>query len=157
MEGPHYAVTASATIHSDPKRVYGIIANYRTEHGRILPDEFANLTVERGGIGEGTLIWFEMKAFGRRQQYRAAVTEPVPGRILVETDLETNGAVTTFIVEDGPSAGKSRVTIRTELESRAGLSGAIERRLASLYLSRVYRKELARLDAYAARGAAAAA
>jgi polyketide cyclase/dehydrase/lipid transport protein len=155
MEGDTFTVTASAQVGAAPARVYGIIANYRTGHGRILPDEFSGLTVERGGIGAGTVIRFQMRVFGRTQTFRGEVTEPLPGRVLVETYDEPNRSVTTFIVEDGARAGGSHVTIKTELKSRSGWRGAIERSLATLYLSRVYRKELAKLDAVATEPAAA--
>jgi len=86
---------AARLVHSTPERVYTTIADYRNRHARILPEEFSGLTVERGGIGDGTIIRFQMRVFGRTQTFRAAITEPEPGRVLVETNLGTNGAITT--------------------------------------------------------------
>jgi hypothetical protein len=40
---------------------------------------------EHGGIGAGTIIRFQMSIFGRKQTVRAAITEPEPGCVLVET------------------------------------------------------------------------
>ena len=97
-----------------------------------------------------------MRIFGTTQSFRAAVTEPDPGRVLVETNLEDGGAATTFTVialEDGQHAD---VTITTEGRTqRAGLTGALERLLSTLFLRRVYVRELALLDALAQQRSAA--
>ena len=144
-----HLVTAVASISAAPERVYAIIADYRTGHPRIVPDAFSDMTVERGGVGEGTIIRFRMRVFGRTQAFRAAVSEPEPGRILVETDLDSNGAITTFTVNAGPAAGTSEVTITTELPVRSGPLGAIERFFTTRFLRPLYIKELALLAACA--------
>ena len=130
------------------ERVYATIANYHTEHPRILPKEFSGMTVESGGIGAGTIVRFNMRVFGRTQTLRSAVTEPQPGRVLVETDLDFNGAVTTFTVDPGATPGQCEVTISTELRVRGGIPGAIERFLATRYLRPIYQKELMLLRAF---------
>jgi hypothetical protein len=143
-----YTVTASATVGATAEVVYSILADYHEGHPRILPRKyFTFLAVERGGVGEGTLIRFGMRAFGKTRVARAAVTEPVPGRVLVETALDEGGPVTTFMVE--PEGPQSRVTFKTELSSAAGLAGAVERFFATRYLKRVYALELQQLDVYA--------
>ena len=145
-----YVVRASARIQAAPERVYAIIADYRNGHPHILPKQFRGLTVEQGGAGAGTIIRFEMKAFGTTQRFRASVSEPAPGRVLVETNLEGNDAVTTFTVDPGPSEGTADVVISTEAGSRSGLAGAIERLLSRRYLRSVYARELALLAERAA-------
>src|SRR6476619_4413817 len=94
-----HVVTASARIASAPERVYAIIADYKNGHPRILPKQFLGLAVEQGGVGAGTVINFQMRAFGRIVTNRSAVTEPEPGRVLVETELGGKGIVTPFTVE----------------------------------------------------------
>ena len=136
-------VTATAWISAAPARVYGIIADYRIEHPRILPGEFRELTVERGGVGEGTIIAFAMHAFGRITRSRAAITEPEPGRVLVETMLDGSGVVTTFTVN--AARGGSDVTISTVMPR----SGWVERKVAGWFLRGVYKKKLALLAACA--------
>jgi hypothetical protein len=101
--------------------------------------------VEQGGIGAGTVIRFRMRAFGQKRTLRAEITEPEPGRVLVETYLDSNGAVTTFTVDPGTAPADSRVTISTELPVRSGVSGWIERKLSTLMLRPIYRKELENL------------
>ena len=93
-----HIVSASATIPARRERVYSLIADYNDGHPRILPKQFMSLVVEQGGVGAGTIIRFQMRVFGKKQTFRAAITEPERGRVLVETDLDTNGAVTTFTV-----------------------------------------------------------
>src|SRR5262249_3682655 len=101
---PH-TVSASALIAADPKRLYHILSDYRTGHPRILPREFGDIVVERGGTGDGTVIRFQMRILGKTQTFRAAISEPEPGRVLMETDLETNHAVTTFTVDPADDHG----------------------------------------------------
>jgi hypothetical protein len=85
-----HLVSAAALLPASPVRAYATIADCRDEHPRILPRRFNGMTVE-GGIGAGTTVRFRMTVLGRKQTFRAAITEPEPGRVRVETDLETNG------------------------------------------------------------------
>ena len=145
---PRINASATATIDAPAPVVYDIIADYRTGHPRILPPQyFGSLTVERGGRGAGTRITFEMKAFGRVHVSSAEVTEPQPGRRLVET-IDT-GIVTTFRV-DPLDSGTSRVAIETAYD-KPGIQGWIESLLSPPYLRKVYAAELALLAAEAAR------
>ncbi len=140
-----HIISASAVIPARCDRVYSLIANYHDGHPRILPKQFSNLTVEQGGVGEGTIIRFRMSVFGRKQTLRMAITEPEPGRVLVETGLDGNGAVTTFTVEPGTAPADSRVTISTEIPVKSGFLGRIERAFATLLLRPIYIKELQNL------------
>jgi polyketide cyclase/dehydrase/lipid transport protein len=140
-----HTVAASALIPARRDRIYSLISNYRDGHPRILPKQFSGLTVEQGGTGAGTIICFQMSVFGKKQTFRAAITEPEPGRVLVETDLDANGAVTTFVVNPGTAPADSHVTISTELPVRSGFLGRIERTLSTLLLRPIYIKELENL------------
>ena len=122
-----------------------MLANYRDGHARILPRQFSDLVVEQGGIGAGTVIRFQMSVLGKKQTFRASVTEPEPGRVLVETYLDSNGVVTTFTVDLGTAPADSRVTISTDLRVRSGVSGWVERKLSTLLLRPIYRNELENL------------
>lgn len=137
-----HIVTAAACIDAAPERVYAIIADYRSGHPGILPGEFSGLLVERGGSGAGTIIRFRMRVMGRTRSFRAAITEPEPGRELVETYLDSNEAVTTFTVRPDSSGSRSEVAISTRFPVRAGLVGVIQRLLLTRYLRPIYRKEL---------------
>jgi hypothetical protein len=140
-----HIVSASATIPARRERLYSLIANYNDGHPRILPKQFSSLVVEQGGVGAGTIIRFQMSVFGMKQTFRAAITEPEPGRVLVETDLDANGAITTFTIGPGGAPADSRVTISTELPVRSGVLGKIERTLTTLLLRPMFVKELENL------------
>jgi len=96
------------------------------------------MVVEQGGVGPGTVIRFTMRLLGRTQRFRTAVTEPELGRVLAETDLETNDAVTSFIVDPGPASGQSQMTITTSLKLRGGILGKMERFLSTKLLYPIY-------------------
>jgi hypothetical protein len=140
-----HIISASAVIPARRDRVYSLLANYNDGHARIVPKQFTGLTVEQGGVGEGTIIRFQMSLLGKKQSFRAAVTEPEPGRVLVETDLDTNGAVTTFTVDPGTAPADSRVTISTVLPVRSGFLGFVDKTFSTLLLRPLYVQELANL------------
>ncbi|MCO5192230.1 MAG: SRPBCC family protein [Anaerolineae bacterium] len=136
-------VSASRIINAAPETVYDIIADYNDSHQRILPKPpFVSLHVVTGGVGAGTIIQFEMRVMGRTRRFQAVITEPEPGRVLVETDRDA-GSVTTFTVD--PHGNGSHVTIATEVAVRDGLFGTIERRLTTRFLQSTYEKELDQL------------
>jgi hypothetical protein len=144
-----FTVRASARIKAPAEVVYGIIADYRTGHPQILPRQYFDwLEVEQGGHGAGTVIRFQMRVLGQTRVLRAAVTEPEPGRVLVETDTGGDGPVTTFTVE--PEEEGSHVTFRTELTSAGGPLGLLERFVLRRVLRRVYARELEQLGEVAA-------
>lgn len=138
-------VAQSAVLDLPARTAYGIIADYREGHPRILPPNvFVGFAVESGGRGTGTLIRFRMKAGGRTRTIRASIAEPEPGRVLTETDLDT-GAVTTFTVDASPDGASCHVTIGTVWTGR-GLAGLVERLLAPRGLRRIYAEALVRLN-----------
>ena len=141
----NHTISASAIIPARRERVYALLADYHDGHPRLLPRQFSNLTVEQGGVGAGTIIRFQMSVLGRKQNFRAAVTEPEPGRVLVETYLDGNGAVTTFTVDPRTEPADSRVTISTELSGRSGILGKVEKIVMTLLLRPIYIKELQNL------------
>jgi hypothetical protein len=124
--------------------IYGLLADYRTHHPAILPPAFSNLTIEQGGVGDGTVISFDLKLGGKQRRMQALITEPRPG-VLQETDLEL-GAVTTFEVTQQLNA--SRVVIQTSFPSAPGVQGWFERRFAPRMLRKLYGQELDNLVAY---------
>jgi hypothetical protein len=144
-----YVVTVSARLAAPSERVYSVIADYHRGHPRILPKQFTGLTVEKGGVGEGTVIRVSMRVFGRRFEFRGFVTEPEPGRVLVERNVGENESVTSFTVDPGATAQQAVVTIATELRRKPGLLGAIERFFTTRTLRAMYGQELSLLEAAA--------
>ena len=142
-------IQVSRIIQAAPQKVYAILADYHNGHPLIMPKPyFVALEVEEGGYGAGTVIQFQMKLMGRLQTFRAEITEPDPGRVLVETDLDT-GTTTTFTVEEHAQAQASRVTIRTVTQVRDGLFGTVQGWLTMRLLQPIYRKELDQLASVA--------
>jgi uncharacterized protein YndB with AHSA1/START domain len=149
-----HRVSASRLVSAPAEQVYAIIADYHAGHPRILPKpHFVSLTVEKGGVGAGTLISFQMRLMGRLQTFHAAITEPEPGRVLVETDSDM-GAVTTFTVEPRHDGQRAQVTITTDTQVRQGVLGALQGWLTTQLLHPIYVKELEQLAAIAAKSSA---
>ena len=149
-DATHYQITASRRVAAPAARVYDIIADYRNGHPNIVPSNFRNLQVEQGGHGAGTVVTFDVRSFGSTRSFRHRVEEPEPGRVLVERDAD-GPTRTTFTVERGASDDEARVTITTDMQSRPGLFGAIERTMTKSYLRKLYLQELANLEAFATR------
>jgi hypothetical protein len=141
-----YQIQISARIHAPANVVYAIIADYCNGHPQILPSYFSNLVVEEGGTGAGTRIRFDMTLMGNKQSYRATITEPEPGRVLVEDNGPEAGSVTTFTVAPAAQGVEAQVTITTQFTQRPGLAGWIERFMIGLFLPRVYSQELQLLE-----------
>lgn len=132
------AATATKIINAPAKDIYRIIADYHTMHYFILPKQyFLSLDVEEGGFGHGTIINFEMRIMGKTQSFRSLVTEPQPGRLLVETDIRSE-TPTSFHVNSIGNEEQTRVSISTELKGRNG----VEALAAKVMLQKVYRDEL---------------
>jgi hypothetical protein len=142
-------ITAKATaeINAPANVVYSILADYN-QHRHILPPKyFAGLDIEAGGVGAGTELVVHTKALGQVQHLRMHVTEPEPGVVLAETDVDT-GMVTTFTVQPVDSS-RSIVTIQTMWDAQAGWKGLLERWGMPLLMRHIYRQELRILDSYA--------
>ncbi|MEO8287578.1 MAG: SRPBCC family protein [Chloroflexota bacterium] len=136
---------ASAIIDASPEAVYSLIADYRNGHPRILPQEhFRDLVVEEGGIGEGTVISFVTRAGGQDRKMRGRVSEPQPGRVLVES-YTASDLVTTFTLTPQNGGKQTSVQIATEQSPSPGLRGMVERLMVPRLLQDIYRKELAQL------------
>jgi hypothetical protein len=146
----NYRFSVSALIQSAPKNVYGIIADYKNGHPKILPNPpFVSLVVEKGGVGEGSVLKVQMKVAGKLQSFKTVVTEPEPGRVLVETN--DTGYITTFTVEPHDNGKSSYVTFTTEIPSNSRLSKKIEFFFSKRILPAVYKKELQILAEVAAK------
>ena len=140
---------ASALIDAPAAQVYGIIADYRNGHPYILPKPyFVGMQVEQGGLGAGTVINFQMKLMGRVERFHSEITEPEPGRLLVETD-HGRGSMTTFRVESREDGKKSYVIITTQTNVPDGFAGKIQVWLTARLLQPIYVKELRRLSEFA--------
>lgn len=115
----------SRVIEAPPEAVYAVIADYKGCHPAILPKHvFSDLVVEQGGIGAGTVVRVTMAAPGSKQELHVTVSEPEPGRVLVESG---SGLTTTFTVDPADAGRSSHVTIAADATPSPGLKGWIER------------------------------
>lgn len=128
--------------------VYHLLADYREHHRHgpegFLPPAFTKLVVEQGGVGAGTAIRFTMVMAGKARTTSATVSEPEPGRVLVETGP---GVTTTFTVEP-VGERRARVRFDTVLDT-PGLEGLLTRLLGPRMLRPLYADELTRLEQHA--------
>ena len=144
-----HSLSASKLISSPAQRVYDLIADYRNGHPRILPKPyFVSLEVEQGGYGAGTIIHYQMQLMGRIQSFHSTITEPEPGHILVETEMNM-GAVTTFSVHPHVNGQEAFVTITTTTDVPNGIIGKIQGWFTTQLLRPIYLKELDQLAAVA--------
>ena len=144
-----HSFSASKLIAAPAQRIYDLIADYKNGHPRILPKPyFISLDVEQGGYGAGTVITFQMKLMGRIQSFHSMITEPEPGRTLVETELNS-GSITTFNVEPRTGGQQAYVTITTDTEVPGSILGKIQGWLTKQLLYPIYVKELNQLAAVA--------
>ncbi len=140
--------TAERLLDAPATMVYHCLADYQEHHRPegFLPRQFSDLTVVRGGAGAGTVIRFSMTLGGRRRTVTTEISEPQPGRVLVERG---SGLETTFTVDPvGPRGEQARVRFDTVMEA-GGLDGLLTRLFAARLLAPVYADELQRLERYA--------
>src|SRR5215204_5438687 len=132
----------SAVIDAPPAQVYAVFADYRNAHQQVLPrPEFGEVIIEKGGQGAGTVYRTSVTVMGMRTDYYMEVTEPEPGRLLVETDKKL-GVVTSFIIEPLAGGQKSRVTLATDWTPKAGIMGWIEKLSSPGVMRKLYSTEL---------------
>jgi hypothetical protein len=136
-------VAAERVISTSPTTAYGYLADMH-EHERFLPPAFSNFTVERGGVGAGSIVAFNVTAGGRTRAYRMTISEPEPGT-LVETDVDSS-LVTTFTVT--ANGNNSMVKIATTWQGASGIAGLFERRFAPKMMQKLYADELDRFAAF---------
>ena len=138
-------VSAERAVAAAPETVYRCLADYRQLHPNILPPAFTDFLVESRGVGEGTVVRFQLHAGRRVRSYRMKVDEPEPGRVLTESDTAST-LVTTWTVT--PAGSGSQVRIDTRWQGAGGIGGLFERTFAPRVLRQIYTDELARLDQY---------
>jgi hypothetical protein len=85
-----------------------------------------------------------MKVMGQDFVFKQEVTEPEPGRVLVEAD-HTGGVVTTFTFEPLNNDTQTRVTIATVGKTSAGFKGWLEKITTPRIMVKIYRQELENL------------
>src|SRR5262245_57940412 len=138
----------SAVIDAPPAEVYALFADYRNEHPKILPKPyFGDLIVEQGGQGAGTVYRTSVTVMGMKTDYHMVVSEPEPGRKLVEID-EKLGVTTAFIIDPLEEGKKSQVTLATDWTPKPGIMGWLEKLSTPGYMRNIYTAELKTVQVY---------
>ncbi len=144
-----YSFSRSRRVHATPTMVWSILADYRGAHARILPKgAFSDYGVESGGSGEGTIFHLGFTVGGVTRRLHQHVLAPEPGRVLVERDIDGTGQ-TTFTLTPLDDGANTQLTILTEIRSRGGLLGVVERMLSRLVvpaMRKIYDEEIDNLD-----------
>lgn len=141
----HIHIQSEEPISAPAAEVYALLADYRNGHPLVVPREyFSDLKVEEGGYGAGTVISFSVKVGGNTLNFRDVVSEPQPGRVLVESDTLST-AVTTFTVTPVNDT-QCTVKIATDMESGPGIRGFFEMIFAPRIMKGMYDKELKQIN-----------
>jgi hypothetical protein len=141
-------VEYSDVIPASAEKVYAILRDFEVGHPAILPKPyFHKVEIEQGGQGEGTIYHLEMNVFGTKTKNRMHVSEPKPGKVLMERDPEVG--LTTIMQVDPLNGGQqSRVTIKTDFTASPGFRGFIEKLMNPPITRHIYKKELQNLADY---------
>jgi hypothetical protein len=141
-------VDASAVIDARAEAIYRVLADYEVGHAAIVPKQyFKELTVEKGGHGAGTVIRLKMNVYGSEFHYHQIVSEPEPGRIIKETDINT-GLSSWFTLVPLGNGEQTRVTISSEFIPSEGFKGVIEKLFTPPTMHRIFKTELENLANY---------
>jgi uncharacterized protein YndB with AHSA1/START domain len=139
------AVVLEQTYDAPAEAVFGALSDYAAVRPTILAPEFTDFQVLDGGVGAGTRIRYNLHATKKRvRAVEAAVTEPVAGEQLLETD--GNSSLTVLWTVAPVSETSSRLTARVNWQGAGGVGGFFERRFAPAGIRRIYRTELDRLQ-----------
>lgn len=141
--------SAAREIDAPASDVYAILAD-QNQRPQFLPPEFSDFQVTEGGNGAGTVTRFKLATRpGKFRECVMEVTEPDPGKTLVETDRASSLVTTFTVTPEGDS--RSRVSIGTSWKGAGGIGGFFEKTFAPKALGRIYADELDRLNAYAVK------
>lgn len=139
---------AAKVLNARAEDAYATLADYRHGHPRILPPKnLYDLQVEAGGYGAGTILRVKSRLLGVEQSFHHRVSEPEPGRVIFEEEIDAaNQETNTFTVTPLEQGQKSRVEILITMNASPGFKGLIERLLVPGALSAVLRAELDLLE-----------
>lgn len=144
---PPFHFAAERLLDAPADIVYHCIRDYVRHHRHqpegFLPPAFTNLEVLRGGVGAGTLMRFTTRVGGRSVTRTQEVTEPEPGRALVEWG---DGEGSTFTLE--PRGNRTLLRIETTLRT-GGIEALVMRLVGARVLGPIYEQEMRNLEAYA--------
>lgn len=140
----HIFVRSERIIEASPAEVFKTLADYEMKRPRMLPPNYLDYTLERGGQGNGTVIRYRLQAAGRERPYEMHVEETVKGQVLTERDKGST-LVTRWCVLPVAGGQKSKVSVESDWEGGHGVGGFFERTFAPLGLRQIYKDVLIEL------------
>ena len=139
---------ASKVIDARPQVIWDVIRDYHVGHPAIMPKPYTqSLKVLKGGVGEGTETHLTMKVYGRIFEYHHRISEPEPGRLLKETEVNS-GQFSSFTLDPLEGGTRTRVTIVADAPASSGIAGLIERLTTPGFQRRLFAAELENLAEY---------
>jgi hypothetical protein len=136
------SATQSIDIAAAPDAVIGALADYNEVRPAILPEQYRDYAVIKGGNGDGTVVHWILQATSKRQRDVKATVSVVPDTV-TERD-ENSTMVTTYQVSAAGNGAK--VTTTTTWNSQAsGIGGFFEKTFAPKGLARIQAALLANL------------
>lgn len=140
--------TTRRRLPGSPEQAYAALADYRGIRPTLLPPEFSRYEVQAGGSGAETTVGWTLQATPKRSRTCLfTVTEPDPGRRLVETDTNSSMVVTWMV--RGTAEG-AEVEVTAGWQGAGGIGGIFERIFAPKGLNRIHDQVLAALAAHVA-------
>lgn len=137
-------VKSQRTIDAPPQEVYKVLTDYVVKRPSMLPTNFLDYNVEKGGRGAGTVTSYRLHAGGRERLYRMKVEEPVRGKVITERDSRSS-LLSTWTLTPKKGGERTRVQIESEWEGGQGVKGFFEKTFAPLGLKSIYSTMLVRL------------
>src|SRR5918911_69380 len=139
-------VVAERSMDAPADVVYRCIANYREHHrpGGFLPPSFSDFSIERGGVGAGTVISFTMTLGGRTREMTQTVSEPEPGRVLLASACLPGGAPPPRGVRAGAGPRQPRCLVQVAGDATRGTVDGYQ--LRALFSAAWHRKRTARVE-----------
>ena len=131
-------------VNASPDSIYEVLSDYKGKHRQILPPNFQEYSVEKGGKGSGTIVNYRLHAARRERPYRISIDEPVKGQVITERDTNSS-LVTTWILAPINDGQQTRVSVATEWEGSKGFGGFFEKIFAPLGLRSIYKNMLSLL------------
>jgi len=134
-------VETSKVIHANPAQIYNVIRDYEIGHQAILPRQyFKEMRVVKGGQGAGTEIHIIMEVWGQTHESYFFVSEPEPGRVILEKDEKS--VETQFIIDPLAGDEHAQVTISSTFILPTGITGYVQKFLLPIMMRRIYNEEL---------------
>jgi hypothetical protein len=133
----HIYVKSEKVVNANPANVYSVLSDYREQRPHMLPPNFVDYKVERGGHGEGTEVSYRLHVARRERPYHMRIKEPVKGKVITENDTNSS-LVTTWTLLPLDDSQRTMVRVATEWEGGRGLRGFFERTFAPLGVRRLY-------------------